>query len=99
MFARRGREGEGQSNRKKAACQVHTSALPLLPSNLSGDSLDEAKEALQPLLQDHEIKMAAQQQLLVHYRVGGVGLTPFGNQHKQLANHETTVRVRDGEKR
>ena len=39
MFARRGREGEGQSNRKRAACQVHTSALPLLPSNLSGDSL------------------------------------------------------------
>ena len=39
MFARRGREGEGQSNRKKAACQVHTSALPLLPSNLSEDSL------------------------------------------------------------
>ena len=39
MFARRGREGEGQSNRKKAACQVHMSALPLLPSNLSGDSL------------------------------------------------------------
>ena len=58
--------------------------------------MDEAKEALQPLLQDHEIKMATQQHLLVHYRVGGVGLTPFGNQRKQLANHETTVRVRDG---
>ena len=39
MFARRGREGEGQSYHKRAACQVHTSALPLLPSNLSGDSL------------------------------------------------------------
>ena len=43
--------------------------------------------------------MATQQHLLVHYRISGVGLTPFGNQRKQLANHETTVRVRDGERR